>query len=221
MLTLEKGRKSVKSSKGEPSVHKDPNFEDLDDFVDVDNTLELTLETERLDQDEGVGLALNKQKEKEKGVEIRNVEDTERTRPTSTRSKFKMLAKDEEVARKVQEEWEAEEEKKRLAKEEATKKSAEKVPRMDDLLKHVGAERKHSDLKDQKTFEEIQIKELNKDPKKKRVIKETPREEDTAKDLFHLYDLVMKQYSEITPEDIDVDSFGRLEDYGWNPQQRK
>ncbi|GKE40934.1 hypothetical protein Tco_1464339 [Tanacetum coccineum] len=81
----------------------------------------------------------NKQKEKEKGVEIRNVEDTERPRPTSTRyvltlkplpkvdlkdkgkkmidkegesdtesdditkaeKKFKMLAKDEEVARKA------------------------------------------------------------------------------------------------------------------------
>ncbi|GKE13177.1 hypothetical protein Tco_1416728, partial [Tanacetum coccineum] len=34
---------------------------------------------------------------------------------------FKMLAKDEEVARKIQEEWEVEEEKKRFAKEEATK----------------------------------------------------------------------------------------------------
>ncbi|GJW46369.1 hypothetical protein Tco_0078015 [Tanacetum coccineum] len=44
-----------------------------------------------------------KLKEKEKGVEIRN------------------LANDEEVARKVQEEWEAEEEKKMLAEEEATK----------------------------------------------------------------------------------------------------
>ncbi|GKA98749.1 hypothetical protein Tco_0826686 [Tanacetum coccineum] len=91
-----------------------------------------------------------KQKEKEKGVELRNVEDIERPRPTSTRSvltlkplpkidpkdkgkkrieedesdtesedineaknKFKMLAHDEEIARKVQEEWEAEEEKKR------------------------------------------------------------------------------------------------------------
>ncbi|GJS05818.1 hypothetical protein Tco_0322326 [Tanacetum coccineum] len=70
-------------------------------------------------------------------------------------------------------------------------------------LNHVGG-KKHSDLKT-KTFEEIQvlyerlkrqdqnfisigssederqIKELNKDPKKKRVIKETPRKEDTAK----------------------------------------
>ncbi|GJX06664.1 hypothetical protein Tco_0194596 [Tanacetum coccineum] len=100
-----------------------------------------------------------KLKEKEKGVELKDVEETERPRPTSTRSlltlkpllridpkdkgkkmieeedesdtkseditkaekKFKQLANDKEVARKVQEEWEAEEEKKRLAEEEATK----------------------------------------------------------------------------------------------------
>ncbi|GJU08073.1 hypothetical protein Tco_1124503 [Tanacetum coccineum] len=35
-------RKSVKSSKGEPSVHKDLNFENLDDFVDVDDTFRTT-----------------------------------------------------------------------------------------------------------------------------------------------------------------------------------
>ncbi|GKE61527.1 hypothetical protein Tco_1511894 [Tanacetum coccineum] len=101
----------------------------------------------------------NKLKQKEKGVELKNVEDIERPRPTLTRSlltlkplpkidpkakgkgmieeddesdtesedineakkKFKMLANDEEMARKVQEEWEAEEEKKRLADEESTK----------------------------------------------------------------------------------------------------
>ncbi|GJR00993.1 hypothetical protein Tco_0523977 [Tanacetum coccineum] len=100
-----------------------------------------------------------KLEEKEKGVELKDVEDIERPRPTSTRSmltlrplpkidpkakdkwrieeedesdtesegitkaekKFKQLANDEEVARKVQEEWEAEEEKKRLAEKEATK----------------------------------------------------------------------------------------------------
>ncbi|GKG09465.1 hypothetical protein Tco_0338211, partial [Tanacetum coccineum] len=45
------GRKSVKSFKGEPSVHKDPNFKDLDDFVDVDDTLDY-METED-DQDKG------------------------------------------------------------------------------------------------------------------------------------------------------------------------
>ncbi|GKG62431.1 hypothetical protein Tco_0634204, partial [Tanacetum coccineum] len=35
--------------------------------------------------------------------------------------KFKQLANDEEMARKVKEEWEAKEEKKRLTKKEATK----------------------------------------------------------------------------------------------------
>ncbi|GJU00744.1 hypothetical protein Tco_1111082 [Tanacetum coccineum] len=541
------GRKSVKSSKGEPSVHKDPAFDDLDDDAmdymetedaqDEGRTSSVVLEekesadkevsteapvstvkpnegtdkrnegtdkqdggtdstkvsTDRqgegtADQNEGksatqtaptttstptptifgddetiaqvlITMSQNKQKEKEKGVEIRNVEDTERPRPTSTRSvltlkplpkidpkdkgkkmideegesdtesdditeaekKFKMLAKDEEVARKVQEEWEAEEEKKRLAEEEATKVAltneydfiqarinADKIlaeelqkeerekftieqrakflhdtiaaqrkflaqqrseairnkpPTRNQLrnqmmtyLKHVGG-KKHSDLKT-KTFEEIQvlyerlkrqdqnfvairsaederqIKELNKDPKKEWVIKETPREEDIVKvpaeqevieqgtkkrksghvkmiarkrprpqpdddsddehikclriitfestidseiletksfiarlhkvsspdgnylvvyrvnghfrafnylmevlhifdrqDLFHLYDLVMKQYSEITPEDIELILWGDLKimmessteenDQGdfWNNQQ--
>ncbi|GKB31587.1 hypothetical protein Tco_0870988, partial [Tanacetum coccineum] len=96
-------------------------------------------------------------REKEKGVELRDVENIERPRPTSTRSlltlkpllkidpkdkgkkkieedesdtesedinesekKFKMLVHDEEIARKMQEDWEAEEERKRLAEEEAT-----------------------------------------------------------------------------------------------------
>ncbi|GJQ89281.1 hypothetical protein Tco_0000420 [Tanacetum coccineum] len=221
------GRKSVKSFKGEPSVHKDPAFDDLDDIVDdamdymesedaqdegrnegTDKGNEGTdkqdggtdstkVSTDRqgegtADQDEGksvtqtptstptpttptptvfgddetiaqvlIIMSQNKEKlkEKEKGVEIRNVEETERPRPTSTRSiltlrplpkidpkdkgkkrieeedesdtesegiteaekKFKQLANDEEVARKVQEEWEAEEEKKMLVEEEATK----------------------------------------------------------------------------------------------------
>ncbi|GJS11246.1 hypothetical protein Tco_0368042 [Tanacetum coccineum] len=98
-------------------------------------------------------------RKKEKGVEIKDVEDVERPRPTSTRlmltlkplpkidpkakgkvmieeedesdteseditkanKKFKMLARDEEVARKVQKEWEAKEKKKMFAEEEAAK----------------------------------------------------------------------------------------------------
>ncbi|GKC38418.1 retrovirus-related pol polyprotein from transposon TNT 1-94 [Tanacetum coccineum] len=47
--------------------------------------------------------------------------DTESEGITEAEKKFKQLANDEEMARKVQEEWEAEEEKKRLAEEEATK----------------------------------------------------------------------------------------------------
>ncbi|GJU89142.1 hypothetical protein Tco_1301565 [Tanacetum coccineum] len=178
------GRKSVKSFKGEPSVHKDPAFDDLDDFVDVDDTLDYMesedaqdegrtssvmleekesanegvsteapvstvkpnegtdkknegtdkqdgstdstkVSTDRqgegtADQNEGksatqtaptttstptptmfgddetiaqvlITMSQNKQKEKEKGVEIRNVEDTKRPRPTSTRSRSEYL----------------------------------------------------------------------------------------------------------------------------------
>ncbi|GKF39488.1 hypothetical protein Tco_0119549, partial [Tanacetum coccineum] len=120
------GRKSVKSFKGEPFVHKDLAFDDLNDFVDVDDTLDY-METED-DQNEGMTsfvvleekesankevsteapVSTDKQdggtdstkvstdrqgeeqgeklKEKEKGVEIRNIKDNERPRPTSTRS---------------------------------------------------------------------------------------------------------------------------------------
>ncbi|GKA72492.1 hypothetical protein Tco_0778708, partial [Tanacetum coccineum] len=102
---------------------------------------------------------MSQNKAKQKGVEIKDVEDSDRPRPTSTRSmltlkplpkidpkdkgkkvleeeakseaesegvneaerKFAQLANDEEIARKVQEEWETEEEKKRLAESKATK----------------------------------------------------------------------------------------------------
>ncbi|GKB94704.1 hypothetical protein Tco_0980841 [Tanacetum coccineum] len=53
------------------------------------------------------------EEEAESDAESEGVNDVER--------KFAQLANDEEVARKVQEEWEAEEEKKKLAEEEATK----------------------------------------------------------------------------------------------------
>ncbi|GJR82419.1 hypothetical protein Tco_0153204 [Tanacetum coccineum] len=97
---------------------------------------------------------------------------------TEAEKKFKQLARDEEVARKVQEDWEAEEEVKKLAEEEATKAAlsneydfiqarlnadkilAEKLQeeeremnQMMTYLKHVGG-KKHSDLKT-KSSEEI------------------------------------------------------------------
>ncbi|GJW20575.1 hypothetical protein Tco_0031197 [Tanacetum coccineum] len=184
------------------------------------------------------------EEEAESDAESEGVDEAER--------KFDQLAKDEEIARKVQEDWEAEEEMKKLAEEEATK--AALIQDFDDIqarieadrllaarlqeeeretftveerakflydtiaaqrrflaqqraaairsrpptrtqlrnqmityLKHVGR-KKHADLKN-KNFEEIQvlykkIKEMikeTKDPKKKRVVNETPREEDTAK----------------------------------------
>ncbi|GKF16142.1 hypothetical protein Tco_0061060, partial [Tanacetum coccineum] len=145
-----------KSSKGKPSVHKDQAFEDHDDLVDVDDTLdymmteeaqdegrtspkgvstEVSVSTARPDegtdkqpastdsvnvstdrqgegtakQDEGksatpttstptpttfgddetiaqVLITMSQNKQKEKGVEIKNVEDTERPRTATTRS---------------------------------------------------------------------------------------------------------------------------------------
>ncbi|GJZ61658.1 hypothetical protein Tco_0617795 [Tanacetum coccineum] len=120
-----------------------------------------------------------KLKEKEKGVELRDVEEIERHRPTLTRSvltlkplpkidpkdkakkrieedksdesdteskdittaekKFKQLTNDEEVVKTIQEEWEAEEERKRLAKEEATKNAL--IRNYDDIQARIEADR--------------------------------------------------------------------------------
>ncbi|GKA18972.1 hypothetical protein Tco_0698887, partial [Tanacetum coccineum] len=104
-------------------------------------------------------VSMSQNKAKQKGVEIKDVEDSDRPRPTSTTSvltlkplpkidpkdkgkkvleeeaesdaesegvneaerKFVQLANDEEIAKKVQEEWETEKEKKKLTEEEATK----------------------------------------------------------------------------------------------------
>ncbi|GJX23186.1 hypothetical protein Tco_0227631 [Tanacetum coccineum] len=54
-------------------------------------------------------------------IEEEDESDTESEDITEAEKKFKMLANDEEMAKNVQEEWEAEEENKRLVEEEATK----------------------------------------------------------------------------------------------------
>ncbi|GJW21044.1 hypothetical protein Tco_0031666 [Tanacetum coccineum] len=76
-------------------------------------------------------------REKEKGVEFKDIEETDRPRPTSTRSLL-TLASDEEMARKVQEEWEGEEERKRLAEEEATNEAL--IRNYDDIKARIEAE---------------------------------------------------------------------------------
>ncbi|GKA90471.1 hypothetical protein Tco_0812341 [Tanacetum coccineum] len=61
---------------------------------------------------------------KDKGkkvLEKKAESDAESEGVNKAENKFKMLANDEEIAVKVQEEWEAEEERKKLAEEEATK----------------------------------------------------------------------------------------------------
>ncbi|GJX43296.1 hypothetical protein Tco_0259972, partial [Tanacetum coccineum] len=56
-----------------------------------------------------------------KRIEEDEESDTESEEITEAKKKFDQIAHDEEVARKMQEDWETEEERKRLTKEEATK----------------------------------------------------------------------------------------------------
>ncbi|GJY58504.1 hypothetical protein Tco_0458396 [Tanacetum coccineum] len=129
-------------------------------------------------------------REKEKGVEFKDVEETERPRPTSTRSlltlkplpkidpkdkgkkkieeedesetesegipeaekKFKQLASDEEMARKLQEDWETEKERKTLAKEEATNDAL--IRNYDDIKAIIKADRLQEEEREKFTVEE-------------------------------------------------------------------
>ncbi|GKA27973.1 hypothetical protein Tco_0714141 [Tanacetum coccineum] len=217
------GRKPAKS---EPTVHKDPAFDDLDDAMDymetedahdegtvkdseetrvstedqvstdklkvsTDKPNEGTAEPKDGNSDESAApttvfrddetiaqflVTMSQNKTKQKGFEIKEIKDTDRPRTTTERSiltlkplpkidpkdkgkkvleekaesdaesegvneaekKFKMLANDEEIARKVQEEWEAEEEKKKLAEEEATK--AALIRDYNDILARIEAD---------------------------------------------------------------------------------
>ncbi|GJR44838.1 hypothetical protein Tco_1312941 [Tanacetum coccineum] len=370
---MKSGRKFTKV---EPTVHKDPAFDELDDDVidymetedaqDVGRTRYVVstdkeeVSTDRpdegtVDQIEGrsatqttptttptifrddetiaqVLLNMSQAKaisrEKEKGVELKDVENIERPRPTSTRSlltlkplpkidpkdkgkkkieedesdtesedinesekKFKMLAHDEEIARKMQEDWEAEEERKRLAEEEAT--NAALIQDFDDIKARIEAdrllalrlqeeERESSSLwkKEQNSFmiqlqlkegflqnkellpsetdllqelssgkvkrfdesftvvgsneDERKIKEMNEEAKDPghNYIQSYKKASSTGEmnvlifdlgdstfdllhifdrqDLFHLYDLVMKQNSEVTLEEIELILWGDL-----------
>ncbi|GJZ42878.1 hypothetical protein Tco_0590133 [Tanacetum coccineum] len=94
--------KKLKKGVFEPYVHKDPAFDDLDDFVDVDDTFGLLWTDWGCSKKRGEnGMSLGddvtivqspylmsqkqrrSSRKKEKGVEIRNVEETMRPKPTS------------------------------------------------------------------------------------------------------------------------------------------
>ncbi|GJY76521.1 hypothetical protein Tco_0481637 [Tanacetum coccineum] len=176
-------RQGRKPAKSEPTVHKDPAFDDLDDAMDYmetedahdegtvkDNketrvstkdqvsTDRLKVSTDKPNEgtaepnegtaepnegttepkdgnsdksaapttvfrdDETITQFLIDPKDKGKKVLEEKVKsDAESEGVNEAKKKFKMLSNDEEIAKKVQEEWEAEEEKKKLAEEEATK----------------------------------------------------------------------------------------------------
>ncbi|GJQ90141.1 hypothetical protein Tco_0001280 [Tanacetum coccineum] len=219
-VVIQTGRKFVKSFKGEPSVHKDPAFDDLDNFVDVDDTLDymeskdaqnegrtssVVLE-EKESANEGVSTEApvstvkpnkgtdkkNEGTDKQDGSTDSTKVSTDRqgkgnvlimrgkvttqtaltttSTPTSTPTPtifgddetIAQLANDEEMARKVQEEWEAEEEKKRSFSRKKREVYIEQRAKFIHCTivaqrKFIAQQRKkHSELKT-KTFEEIQV----------------------------------------------------------------
>ncbi|GJT19617.1 hypothetical protein Tco_0878323 [Tanacetum coccineum] len=74
-----------------------------------------------------------------KKIEEEDESDTESEGIPEAEKKFKQLARDEEMARKVQEDWEAEEEVKKLAEEEAT--NAALIQDFDDIKARIEADR--------------------------------------------------------------------------------
>ncbi|GJX82434.1 hypothetical protein Tco_0331915 [Tanacetum coccineum] len=114
------GRKSVKSSKGAPTVHTHTSWDDMDN----------DLEDYTLTPDEGTDKQCTDLQQMYCQEKIKGESDT-LTVPTMTSTPTLIVFGDDETIaqvlvtmsqnKKVQEEWEAEEEKKRLAEEEATK----------------------------------------------------------------------------------------------------
>ncbi|GJR63442.1 putative reverse transcriptase domain-containing protein [Tanacetum coccineum] len=134
----------------------------------------------------------------EKGVELREVEDAERPRPTSQRSlltlkslpkidpkdkgkkkiieedesesededipqavkKFKQLESDEVMARKIQEEWEAEEVRNKIAEEKATNEAL--IKNFDDIKARIEADRILAEKLQEQEREQITIEERAK-----------------------------------------------------------
>ncbi|GKC35505.1 hypothetical protein Tco_1047889 [Tanacetum coccineum] len=145
-----------KSSKGEPSVHKDPLFDEIpnntldymktedaqdvgrtrdvvnkvkenaDAEVSTEDVLSTTQQKVSIDKEK---VSTDKPKVSTDGSKIKGRKKIEKEDESETESggipeaekKFKQLASDEEMATKLQEDWEIEEERKRLAKEESYK----------------------------------------------------------------------------------------------------
>ncbi|GJR21685.1 hypothetical protein Tco_0970212 [Tanacetum coccineum] len=202
------GRKSVKTFKGEPSVHKDLAFDDLDDFVDVDDTLDY-METEDV-QDERRNEGIDKGNEgtdkgnegTDKGNEGTDKQDggtdstkvstdrqdegtadqnegksatqiapTPTSTPTPTTPTPTVFGDDETIAQVL---IIISQNKEKLKEKEKGIKAKRGLKRQNQNFVAIRS-----------AEDERQIKELNKDPEKKRlkkrVVNKTPRKEDTAK----------------------------------------
>ncbi|GJT96502.1 hypothetical protein Tco_1092020 [Tanacetum coccineum] len=114
-------------------------------------------------------------REKEKGVELKDIEETDRPRLLlqwrmkskseyrrfpKAEKKFKQLESDEEMARKIQEEWEGEEERNRLAEEKATNEAL--IRNFDDIKARIEADRLLAEKLQEQEREQFTIEERAK-----------------------------------------------------------
>ncbi|GJY64596.1 hypothetical protein Tco_0466056 [Tanacetum coccineum] len=95
-----------------------------------------------------------------KKIEEEDESDSESDGIPKAEKKFKQLARDEEMARKVQEEWEGEEERKRLAEEQATNDAL--IRNYDDIKARIEADRLLAERLQEEEREQFTVEERAK-----------------------------------------------------------
>ncbi|GJT31947.1 hypothetical protein Tco_0922366 [Tanacetum coccineum] len=162
-------------------------------------------------------------REKEKGVELREVKDAERPRPTSQRSlltlkplpkidpkdkgKKKILTSDDEMARKIQEEWEAE--------DSRTEFLAEKLQEQEREQFTIGEEQYEDfiaigSVEDDRLIKRMNKKDSSKGEEIKQESKEEVKEEDKGEENTS-FDKVLWEISLVMFNPDEQDEF-------WNSQ---
>ncbi|GJU53532.1 hypothetical protein Tco_1227246 [Tanacetum coccineum] len=212
---MKSGRKSAKA---EPSVHKDPLFDELADdtldYMDTENAQDVG-RTRNVVYEEEESVEDVVSTDKEKVSTDRSKVSTDRSRVSTDKQKdstidmmkyllinklkeraekkFKQLAHDEEIARKMQEDWEREEERKRLAEEEAT--NAALIQEFDDIKARMEADRLLALRLQEEEREQLLLEEESKflHDTNQSSKKETLRPEDkTFEEIQALYEKVKR-----------------------------
>ncbi|GJX17818.1 hypothetical protein Tco_0218650 [Tanacetum coccineum] len=159
------------------TVSPDEGTDDQTDERSATPTIPTTTPTMFGDDETIAQVLLNMNKGKKK-IKEEDEFDTESEGIPEAEKKFKQLARDEKMARKVQEDWEAEEEVKKLAEEEAIKTTLSN--KYDFIQARIEADRLLA-LRLQDEERESRVKDPDHKSLKKRVVEETPNTEDTTK----------------------------------------
>ncbi|GJS79357.1 putative ribonuclease H-like domain-containing protein [Tanacetum coccineum] len=165
-----------KFAKGESSVQRDPLFdempEDTVDHMETENAQNEGRTREMVDEDKEIDenilstedvLSTDKEEQVE-GIDeqIKGTEEhmSESDGIPEAEKKFKQLESDEEMARKIQEEWEAEEERNRIAKEKAANEAL--IRNFDDIKARIEADRLLAEKLQEQEREQFTIEERAK-----------------------------------------------------------